>query len=266
MCRCVRGILRSSAWAAVLSFALFGATPSNAGTLTLDFSLEGSTLMLGTLINASDNTGAGMPAGNAGTQVVGMARVVLTGVDMNGVIIDPSTAGGTVSGLNVSFNLNQPVMAMGLVLPANLVGPISITQMGMSAGMFNGSMVTLPTNAFVTQLATNIDCAGTLCASLPALAASLMPPVIIMFPIQQMATIANNTGPFAFTLGNLAGSSTLLAAVMTMNTGQNVNLTFRGTQVARAFEAPEPVEAGLLMLSVLSLCGVAAVRRQRLAA
>jgi hypothetical protein len=86
-----------------------------------------------------------------------------------------------------------------------------------------------------------------------------------------MATIANGDAPFAFTVGSLAMNSTLSATVATMNTGQAVTLNFRGAETARMFTpavvvVPEPVESGLLILSVLSLCGVAAVRRQRVAA
>ena len=272
MCRYVRGILRGSAWAAVLSFALFGATPSNAGTLTVDFDLTGSTLMLGTLLNVADNNGVGMPAGNPGTQVTGTARVVLTGVDASGAIIDPSMAGGSISGLGVNFTLNQPIVVNGMpIAGANLVGPISITQMGMASGAFDGAALTLPTNAFTTALSVNIDCpvGQPGCDFIRPIAANMMPPIV--FPITQMATIANTTGPFAFALGSLGGMATLNAAVMQMNMGQAVNLAFVGAESARNFVAapvmvPEPVEAGLLMLSVLSLCGVAAIRRQRLAA
>ena len=267
MCRCVRGILRSSAWAAVLSFALFGATPSQAGTLTIDFDLTGSTLALGTLVNVADNTGAGTPAGNAGSQVTGTARLVLTGVDASGMIIDPSMAGATISGLGVNFALNQAIVVGGMPLAgANLVGPISITQMGMASGMFDGmSTVTLPTNSFSTNLNVSIDCAGALCAIIPQAAAAMG--LMISFPITQMATITNSMAPFAFTVGSLGGSATLSAVVMQMNTGQAVTLSFNGTQAARNFvgaAVAEPVEAGLLIMSVLALCGVAAVRRQRL--
>jgi hypothetical protein len=91
----------------------------------------------------------------------------------------------------------------------------------------------------------------------------------IILPNVQMATIANTDAPFVFTIGNIAGNSTLSATVSTMNMMQAVNLNFRGTQANRMFTpdvmVPEPVESGLLILSVLSLCGVAAVRR-RLAA
>jgi hypothetical protein len=268
MCRCVRGILRRSAWAAALAVALFGASVSKAGTLQVDYSLQGSTLMLGTLLSTANGTGAGDPAGNPGTQVTGSARLTLTGVDASGMIIDPSSVGGSISGLNLTFNLNQVVVVNGAPISgANLVGPISITQMGTATGTFAGGMVTLPTGSFTTQLATNIDLAGPLAATIKQLAAGMG----ITFPIVQMATIANTDAPFVFTVGSLAANSTLSATVATMNMGQAVNLNFRGAETARMFTpavvvVPEPVESGLLILSVLSLCGVAAVRRQRVAA
>jgi hypothetical protein len=90
---------------------------------------------------------------------------------------------------------------------------------------------------------------------------------MITFPIMQMATISNNMGPFNVALGSLGMNSTFGAQVAAMNAGQAVTLNFSGSEVARAFvpnapQVPEPVEAGLLILGVLALCGVAAVRRQ----
>jgi hypothetical protein len=253
----------------VLSVALFGASVSKAGTLTVDYSLQGSTLQLGALITAANGVSAGNPAGNPGTQVTGTVRLTLTGVDASGMIIDPSTVGGSISGLGLTFNLNQVIVNMGTPINgANLVGPISITQMGTAAGTFASGAVTLPTGSFTTQLATNIDIAGPLAELVRPVAAGMG----IVFPIVQMASIANTDAPFVFTVGSLGMNSTLSATVATMNMGQAVTLAFRGAESARMFVAapqgpmvPEPVESGLLILSVLSLCGVAAVRRQRVA-
>ena len=66
--------------------ALSGAQPSKAGTLTVDFSLQGSTVALGDLLNVANGTGAGMPMNNPGTRVTGTTRVVLTGVNSAGTI------------------------------------------------------------------------------------------------------------------------------------------------------------------------------------
>ena len=90
---------------------------------------------------------------------------------------------------------------------------------------------------------------------------------MITFPIVQMATISNNMGAFNVALGSLGMNATLAASVAAMNNNQAVALNFNGSEVARTFvgnapQVPEPVEAGLLILGVLALCGVAAVRRQ----
>jgi hypothetical protein len=123
MCRCVRGILRKGAWAAALTVALFSASPSKAGTLTVDYDLTGSSLMIGGVVNVANGMGA---------TVTGMARVVLTGVNAAGMITG-AMSNGTVSGLGLNFAINTPIVAG---LDANLVGPISITQMGSAAGGF----------------------------------------------------------------------------------------------------------------------------------
>lgn len=247
MCRCVRGILRKGAWAAALTVALFSASPSNAGTLTVDFNLAGSTLMIGGVVNVANGMGA---------TVTGAARVVLTGVNAAGMITG-AMANGTVSGLNLNFAINSPIIAG---VDANLTGPISITQMGSGSGPFAGGALNLATNSFNTALSVNLNCVGAQCALISSAG-------MITFPIMQMAVISNNMAPFAVSLGNLGGTASLTAAVMAMNAGQAVALTFSGSEVARNFvpnapQVPEPVEAGLLILGVLALCGVAAVRRQ----
>lgn len=247
MCRCVRGILRKTAWAAALTVALFSASPSKAGTLTVDFSLAGSTLMIGGVVNVANGMGA---------TVTGMARVVLTGVNAAGMITG-AMANGTVSGLGLNFAINTPIVAG---LDANLVGPISITQTGSGAGPFAGGTVALATNSFSTNLNVNLNCVGAQCALISSAG-------MITFPIMQMATISNNMGAFNVALGSLAMNATFGATVAAMNAGQAVTLNFSGSEVARAFvpnapQVPEPVEAGLLILGVLALCGVAAVRRQ----
>jgi hypothetical protein len=258
MCRYVRGILRKSAWvAAALTIAL-SATPSKAGTLTVNFDLSGSSLALGTAINVSNGMG--------GT-VAGMAQLVLTGVNAMGAITG-AMAGATVQGLGLNIMLNSPILAG---FDATLVGPITITQMGAAMGSFNGMAVSLPQNTFSTQLSTNINCAGGQCAAISALG-------MIMFPIVQNATISNNMGPFAVNVSGLNATAMLNAQVMAMNAGQAVTLTFSGREVMRNFMGapmappppppnpmPEPVEAGLLILGVLALCGVSALRRQRVA-
>ena len=248
MCRCVRGILRSSAWAAVLTMALFSATPSNAGTLTVDFSLANSTLTLGP-VNVANGMGA---------MVSGMARVVLTGVNSAGMITG-AMSNATVSGFGLNFAVNSPVVAG---LDASLVGPISITQMGTSAGPFDGMAVALAQNTFNTNLSVNLNCAGAQCGLVSMVG-------MIMFPIVQNATISNNMGPFSLSLGSLAAGATFSAVVQQMNAGQAVTLNFSGSEVARTFDGgvqvPEPVEAGLLILGVLALCGVAAVRSRQTA-
>jgi len=231
----------------VLSIALFGASPSKAGTLTVDFNLAGSTLMLGGVINAANGMGA---------TVTGMARVVLTGVNAAGMITG-AMANGTVSGLSLNFALNSPIIAG---LDASLVGPISITQVGTSSGPFDGAAAALATNTFNTNLSVNLNCVGAQCAVVSSAG-------MIVFPIVQNAMISNNMGPFSVGLAGLGGTAMLNAVVMQMNNGQAVNLTFSGQEVARTFVGnapmvPEPVEAGLLILGVLALCGVAAVRRQ----
>jgi len=246
MCRCVRGILRRSAWAAALTVALFGANASNAGTLTVDIDLSGSTLVLGP-VNVANGMGA---------TVTGMARVVLTGVNAAGMITG-AMSNGTVSGLGLTFNVNSPIMAG---IDANLVGPISITQMGSSSGPFAGGTVALAQGTFSTALSVNLNCVGSLCGFISTAG-------MIAFPIVQMANITNDMAPFNVSLTNLGGMAALNAAVNVMNAGQAVTLTFNGSEVARNFmgnapQVPEPVEAGLLILGVLALCGVAAVRRQ----
>ncbi len=252
MCRCVRGILRKSAWAAVLTFALVSATPSKAGTLTVDFDLSPSTLQIGTLINVSN--------GMNGT-VAGAAKLMLTGVNAMGMITGAS-AMGTISGLNLNIGLNASVAGV-----ATVTGTIAVAQMGSATGAFDGMGVSLPTNSFNNTLTTNLDCT-------PAAICN----AVAMFPIMSSNPISNNMGPFVFNTASLGGMASINAAVMVMNSGQNVTLSFRGSEVARMFDGnggggnnggnnggpqvPEPVEAGLLMLGVLALCGVAAVRRQ----
>ena len=241
MCRCVRGILRKSAWAAALTVALFSASPSNAGTLSIDFSLAPSTLMIGTLINVSN--------GMNGT-VSGAANLTLTGVNAQGMITG-GMANGTISGLALNINLNANVAGI-----ATVTGTIGVTQMGSATGAFNGSGVSLPTNSFNNTLATNLNCT-------PAAICN----AVAMFPIMSNAPISNNMGPFVFNTASLGGMATLNAAVMVMQQGQAVTLTVNGSEVARNFtpnapQVPEPVEAGLPILGVLALCGVAAVRRQ----
>jgi len=254
MCRCVRGILRRSAWAAALTVALFSASPSKAGTLTVDFNLAGSTLMLGTVVNVANGMGA---------TVSGMARVVLTGVNAQGMITG-AMANGTVSGLTLNFAINTPIIAG---LDANLVGPISITQMGSASGGFAGGSLSLATNSFSTNLNVNLNCASNAGMVGGGQCALISSAGMITFPIVQMATISNNMAPFPVALGSLGMNATFQAAVMAMNAGQAVTLTFNGSEVNRAFvpnapQVPEPVEAGLLILGVLALCGIAAVRRQ----
>jgi hypothetical protein len=258
MCRKVLGILRKTAWvAAALTFALSSASPSKAGTLTVDFDLSGSTLMLGDLINASNGMGA---------TVTGMTRLVLTGVDSMGMVTG-SMASATLQGLGLTINLNAP-----LVAGASLVGPISITQMGMATGGFDGATASLAQGSFVTNLSTNLDCVGMQCALISQLG-------MITFPIVQNSMISNDTGVFPVMLAGLNGSAAMLSAMVnTMNAGQSVTLAFRGAEIAgsRMFvgdammppmmmppQMPEPVESGLLILGVLALCGVAAVRRQQ---
>jgi hypothetical protein len=222
------------------------ASPSNAGTLTVDFDLSGSSLVLGP-VNVANGMGA---------TVTGMARVVLTGVNAAGMITG-AMANGTVSGLALNFAVNAAVMPG---LDASLVGPISITQMGTSSGPFAGGTVGLATNTFNTGLNVNLNCAGALCGAVAMLG-------MLTFPITQMAMISNNMAPFAVNLASLGSNATFNAAVSVMQGTQAVTLTFAGSEVARNFvpnapQVPEPVEAGLLILGVLALCGVAAVRRQ----
>jgi hypothetical protein len=244
MCRCVRGFLRNGAWAAALTVALFSASPSKAGTLTVDFDLAPSTLAIGTLINVSN--------GMNGT-VSGAARLVLTGVNAMGMITG-GMANGTISGLGLNIGLNANVAGV-----ATVTGTIGVTQVGSATGAFDGMGVSLPTNSFNNMLSTNLDCT-------PAAICN----AVAMFPIVTNTMIANNMGPFVFSTAGLGGGASINAAVMVMQAGQNVTLSFRGSEVARTFDAgpgggpqvPEPVEAGLLILGVLSLCGVAAVRRQ----
>jgi hypothetical protein len=197
----------------------------------------------------------------AGATVTGQARVALTGVNAAGMITG-AMSNGTVSGLGVTFNLNTPIVAG---FDANLLGPVSITQVGSSSGGFSAGTLNLATNTFNTNLNVNLNCSGGTpavvnggqCAAIASLG-------MLTFPIVQMAMISNNMAPFPVGITGLNGSAMLSATVQQMNAGQAVTLSFRGREVARSFVAavPEPVEAGMLILGVLALCGVAALRRQ----
>jgi hypothetical protein len=192
--------------------------------------------MIGTLINVAN--------GMNGT-VAGSARLVLTGVNAMGMVTG-GMANGTISNLALNIGLNANVAGL-----ATVTGTIGVTQVGSATGAFNGSTVSLPTNSFNNMLATNLNCT-------PAMICN----AVAMFPIVSNTPISNNMAPFVFNTAGLGGSATINAAVMVMQQGQNVTLTFRGQEVQRPFMAPEPVESGLLILGVLARCGLAAVRRQ----
>jgi hypothetical protein len=236
MCRCVPEILRRSAWAAALGIALLAATPSQA-SLVLDFDLSSTTLAFGGL-EVSNGMGA---------TVSGSARIVLEGVDSRGVIID-RTAQGTLSGLDLTFNLNRPIVAG---LDATLVGPIRISQIGIITGAFDGVNLRLPATGFTANLSTNVNCVGAQCPLISQVA-------MIMFPIVQNLNFSNPADQNFGLTGLATGQAMLQGLVMANNSGLAVSLNLRGT-------APEPVEAGLLVLGVLALCGAAAVRGSRTA-
>jgi hypothetical protein len=238
-----RGLDRCAWIAAVLAMTLMTAPRSHAGILTTDFDLSGSSLALGTLLQTPNGTGSSVVRGNA--------RVVLDGVDARGML-SSSTATVRIQGLNLTFNVNQPITAGGSPLPnANFVGPVRLTQIGLATGRFDGMNAIFDQNSLTLGFAVNLDCQGSICPQIIVLAAAmgLQIPIVRMFPL-------TNPSPFSLTLTNLgSGRNGMLSGVFeAMNMGQAVRLNLRG-------KAPEPIESGMVLLGLLALAAASRFRR-----
>lgn len=249
MCRFVPEILsRSGRAAAVLAFALLGAAPSQAGLMvdqpaprrdffTVDFDLSDSTLTFG---------GVGVNGMNA--MVSGRLRLELDSLDAMGRPAPTPGSPGRILDLSLRFDLDRVAISG---FDAALLGPVTLSQAGITSTQFTGEALIVQPTLFTTRLMTNLDCVGSQCAFVAAI-------VRIQFPLTTNTLMSNDMGPFFFTLDGLtSGQGFLQASIDTMSGPLSVRIDIRGRQV------PEPTATGLLMCAALAMCGALAVGRLR---
>jgi hypothetical protein len=254
-----------------VALALFGATPSKAGTVFFDFDLSDSSLMLG-------DGELSLPTGRGAT-VTGTARIALSGVNWATIEINDPLAAGEILSLDLRFDIRTPFIpgtstGTGSNVDATFVASLRLSQtgrvlnfddpnqMGSVVGDFDGSLVTFPAGRFNPNLAARLDCEGAQCPAVERIG-------MITFPLMQDRPLSNGQLPFQFSVSNFGGRATLRALIMgSAGSGTPALadtlpfvLDIRGRELTR-FAIPEPVEAGLLMLGALALCSAVAVRRR----
>jgi hypothetical protein len=255
----MRNMARKSVWiAAAVAVALTAPKMSSAGTLSVNFDLANSSLVLAGM-TITNNPAMGMQANGT---VAGAASIVLTGVDANGMIT-AMNAGARVS----NFGLNVGIAILGGIIGGSIV----VSQNGTATGAFGMNQILLPPGEFMNSLMANITCTDPVICPLAAQMAMVMFPVNINAPL-------NNTMQFAFsTTGlNMPGNAMIAAAIVAAQGGASVNVNLSGREINRMFVAnapannnnnnggaPEPMEAGLLAFGVLALSGLAVLRRRQ---
>jgi hypothetical protein len=204
------------------------ASPSAAGTLTIDVALDGGQVEL--IGFSVFGTTFLKPASFSGS-----ARIVLTGVDSLGALTAPSATG------------SLQALRLQLDFPPSNPGPAftsaHFSQIGVAAGGFDGAMLRLA----ATDLAFEVE--------LPPLSGSGFLPGSSDASLALLGLAMPGAAQLALrgSAGSAAGGN-MLPFIL--------NFDVRGREVARSFSAPEAPELGLLCLGLV-LLGAQVARRSR---
>jgi hypothetical protein len=223
------------------------AQPSSAGTLTVQFNLDLSSVFIRP------------PMADPNVQVVillgsGSAVLTIEGINEDGVPIGDSAV-ARLSELTVSGATMLSTPLLDLVR----IERDTLTQNGVATGVFAGAVppigfeanarLLFDTGAIVGQHDADSQCLGSLCAFVALLGRPDMP--------------FQNAAPFALSLSATVGDVLLLAGETDFpfraDGGPMTSLQIAGIEVSRNF-VPEPSELGLIGLAAL---GAAALLRSR---
>ena len=207
---------------------LLAAAPANAGTISVDFDLSGSSIsILGGIVTIPPN----------GSITTASASVAVPGSS----IVNPQAGAAALSDLTIDGTISGTVAAL-----VTLSGSIAGTQVGVANGSLTGGLA----NVVI----------GTLSLNLSAFVACIPPATCALvgtFPISIMSTQVI-TGVGTIGVGNLAtsGAATLNAVLSITIDGNSAVVNLVGTEVSRTFAVPEPDTFGLVGLGLLGLAGV----------
>lgn len=218
------------AWIALLVVTSSPAT-SRAGTLTLTFDLSSSVL---------DSPVLPRPPTAAAS-----ATITLTGVDALGLVTGPSDG--------AFRSLSLVAMSTARFGPDTLVAvSILASQQGIALGSFDGTNLVLGPRQIRGAFTQILQCLAGPCAELSG---------------PSTAIFSNRTGPTRLALDGLpmSGDARLSGSLLLRLTVESlpVTLMVSGREIARTFEASEPMGLGWLASAVLTLYGLAMVSRER---
>lgn len=207
---------------------LWAAAPAQAGTITIDFDLTGSTV---------DILGGGVEIPPEGSIPAGSMSLTI-----QGSAIDSPLAGAAVLS---AFDFD--IVISGDILGNAITGTIYTSQTGTTAGSLNGALDTVSfASALVLAIDPandTIDCSGPNCGSIGSF------PVVVTTP-----QIASPLGSYAVSGLATPGAATFGGLLSTAIEGFATDFTFVGTETSRSF-VPEPGVATLLGMGLAALAG-----------
>ena len=205
---------------------MVGATAAQAGTLTVEFDLTGSTI---------DILGGGIVIPPEGSITAGSLHLIVQAADIQ----SPEAGSASLGSLTLGVDID------GAILGNAITGSAAASQIGTAAGsLLPGLSVLSFPGPLVLDSNALIDCSGPNCASIGSFPISVTGPqtlpVLGSFAVGGLATpgAAAITAAFTFTL---AGFSAEIAVV--------------GAELSR-FYVPEPSVAALLGMGLLGLTGL----------